>query len=125
MGRRWGVDLERMLLGMFREVLVREGIEQGGVERFSYLDRDGSVTGLRGRLVEVDIMVRSGEVTVIEVKSFPGRQDMDHLKDVMGYVERILQKRVSKFYFVAVNVDKDLRERGSLASKLSMGGIVE
>jgi len=54
MGRRWGVDLERMLLEMFREVLEREGIEQGGVERFSYLDRDGSVTRLRGRLVEVD-----------------------------------------------------------------------
>src|SRR5579875_2382429 len=70
MGRRWGADLERTLLGTFREVLEREGIEPGRVERFSYLDRDGSVTGLKGRLVQVDILVRDGEVTVIEVKSF-------------------------------------------------------
>src|SRR5579875_2400912 len=90
MGRRWGADLERTLLGTFREVLEREGIEPGRVERFSYLDRDGSVTGLKGRLVQVDILVRDGEVTVIEVKSFPERRDMDHLKDVVGYVEKIL-----------------------------------
>src|SRR5579875_1185105 len=35
MGRRWGADLERTLLGTFREVLEREGIEPGRVERFS------------------------------------------------------------------------------------------
>jgi len=41
-------------------------------------------------------------------------------------VERILQKRVSKFYFVAVNVDKDTLERaGELGFKVIYGGIVE
>ena len=126
MGRRWGADLERTLLGTFREVLEMEGIEPGRVERFSYLDRDGSVTGLKGRLVQVDILVRDGEVTVIEVKSFPERQDMDHLKDVVGYVEKIIQKRVSKVYLVAVNVDKDTLERaGELGFKVIYGSIVE
>ena len=126
MGRRWGADLERTLLGTFREVLEMEGIEPGRVERFSYLDRDGSVTGLKGRLVQVDILVRDGEVTVIEVKSFPERQDMDHLKDVVAYVEKIIQKRVSKVYLVAVNVDKDTLERaGELGFKVIYGSIVE
>src|SRR5579875_1810481 len=126
MGRRWGADLERTLLGTFREVLEREGIEPGRVERFSYLDRDGSVTGLKGRLVQVDILVRDGEVTVIEVKSFPERRDMDHLKDVVGYVEKILQKKVSKVYLVAVNVDRDTLERaGELGFKVIYGSIAE
>ncbi|PSN85359.1 hypothetical protein B9Q03_12370, partial [Candidatus Marsarchaeota G2 archaeon OSP_D] len=82
MGRRWGADLERTLLGTFKEALEKEGIEPGKVESFSYTDYDGSVTGLKGRRVQVDILVRDGKLTLIEVKAFAEREDMDHLTDV-------------------------------------------
>ncbi|PSN95262.1 hypothetical protein B9Q09_03325, partial [Candidatus Marsarchaeota G2 archaeon ECH_B_SAG-C16] len=94
MGRRWGADLERTLLGTFKEALEKEGIEPGKVESFSYTDYDGSVTGLKGRRVQVDILVRDGKLTLIEVKAFAEREDMDHLTDVVGYVQKILKKDV-------------------------------
>jgi hypothetical protein len=58
MGRRWGVDLEKTMLGTFKEVLEKEGIEIGKVESLSYTDYDGSITGLKGRRVQVDILVK-------------------------------------------------------------------
>jgi hypothetical protein len=79
MGRRWGVDLGRTLLGTFKEVLEREGIEPGRVDSFSYVDFDGSITGLKGRRVQADIIVRDGRITLIEVKSFPEVEHVDHL----------------------------------------------
>jgi hypothetical protein len=126
MGRRWGVDLERTLLGTFKEVLEREGIEPGRVDSFSYVDFDGSITGLKGRRVQADILVRDGKITLIEVKSFPDVEDVDHLKDVVGYVEKILKTNVDKVYVVAVNVDKDTLSRAEeLGFKVIYGSLVE
>jgi len=47
MGRRWGRDLERMVLELFKETLERRGIEPGKLEKFRYVDIDGSISGLR------------------------------------------------------------------------------
>ena len=51
MGRRWGEDLERMVLEIFREALEKRGIEPGKVEKLRFTDRDGSITGVRGGLL--------------------------------------------------------------------------
>ncbi|PSO06204.1 hypothetical protein B9Q04_17265 [Candidatus Marsarchaeota G2 archaeon BE_D] len=126
MGRRWGADLERTLLGTFKEALEKEGIEPGKVESFSYTDYDGSVTGLKGRRVQVDILVRDGKLTLIEVKAFAEREDMDHLTDVVGYVQKILKKDVERVYVVAVNVDREALNRAQeLGFKVIYGSLTE
>jgi|GEM_PF-980132 hypothetical protein len=111
MGRRWGTDLERMLLATFKEALEKEGIELAKVQNFTYMDLDGSITGHRGRRVQVDVLVTDGKLTVIEVKAFAEREDVDHLSDVVGYVEKILKKDVEKAYIVAVNIERDALDR--------------
>ncbi|PSN88240.1 hypothetical protein B9Q00_06355 [Candidatus Marsarchaeota G1 archaeon OSP_C] len=126
MGRRWGADLERTLLGTFKEVLEKEGIEPGKVESFSYIDFDGSITGLKGRLVQADILVKDGKLTLIEVKSFAEREDVDHLKDVVGYVEKILKRNIDQVYLITVNVDKHTLARAQeLGFKVIYGSLVE
>jgi hypothetical protein len=126
MGRRWGLDLERTLLATFKEALEREGIEPGKVEPFSYTDFDGSITGLKGRRVQADILVRDGRITLIEVKCFPEVEHVDHLKDVVGYVEKILKTNVDKVYVVAVNIDRDTLSRAEeLGFKVIYGNLVD
>ncbi|MEM0321929.1 MAG: DUF3782 domain-containing protein [Thermoprotei archaeon] len=124
MGHRWGRDLERMVLESFKEVLEREGIEPAKVEPFNYVDGDGSITGLKGRTVQVDILLRDGKLTVIEVKSFARLENVDHLYDVVGYVEKILKKKVDAVYLVAVNVDNEVLDRAKqLGFKVIYGSV--
>lgn len=126
MGRRWGADLERTLLGTYKEALEKEGIEPGKVESFSYTDYDGSVTELKGRRVQVDILVRDGKLTLIGVKAFAEREDMDHLTDVVGYVQKILKKEVERVYVAAVNVDREALNRAQeLGFKVIYGSLTE
>ena len=111
MGRRWGFDLEKTVLEIFREVLEKKGIEPGKVEKFRFRDRDGSVTGVKGRIIDVDILVRDDRVYVIEVKS---RAELAHVEILPGkarVVGKVLGKAVAKVMLIAVNVDKEAFER--------------
>jgi DNA repair exonuclease SbcCD ATPase subunit len=53
MGRRWGEDLERMVLEIFKEALEKRGIEPGKVEKMRFVDEDGKITGIRGRIIDI------------------------------------------------------------------------
>ena len=111
MGRRWGTDLERTVLELFREALERRGIEPGKVEKFRCRDEDGRLTGVRGRIVDVDVLVRDDKVYVIEVKS---RAELDHveaLPEKARVVEKVLKRKVERTYLVAVNIDREAYER--------------
>ena len=126
MGRRWGFDLERTVLEIFREVLERRGIEPGKVEKFRFRDVDGSVTGVRGRVVDVDVLVKDDRVYVIEVKS---RAEVEHVEMLPGKVrtvERVLGKPVAKALIVAVNIDREAYERArELGVEVVYGNILE
>ncbi|RLE59556.1 MAG: hypothetical protein DRN53_06980 [Thermoprotei archaeon] len=65
MGRRWGRDLETMVLEIFKETLEKRGIEPGKVEKFRYIDKDESVTGIKGRIIDVDIVVRDEKLYIV------------------------------------------------------------
>jgi hypothetical protein len=41
LGRRWGVDLEKPILKIYKDALESRGIEPGKVEKFIYTDVDG------------------------------------------------------------------------------------
>ena len=111
MGRRWGRDLEAMVLEIFREALEKRGIEPGEVEKFRYRDEDGSITGVRGRVVDVDVIVKNEKLYVIEVKSRAELEHVEALLDKAKVVEKILNRKVEKILIVAVNVDKEAYER--------------
>jgi len=64
-GRRWGRDLETMVLEIFKETLEKRGIEPGKVEKFRYIDKDESVTGIKGRIIDVDIVVRDEKLYIV------------------------------------------------------------
>jgi len=126
MGRRWGEDLERMVLEIFREALEKRGIEPGKVEKLRFTDRDGSITGVRGRIVDVDVSVRDGKLYLVEVKS---RAELDHVEalyEKVRAVEKYLAKSVSGVFLVAVNVDKEAYDRArELGIEVICGSIIE
>jgi hypothetical protein len=53
-GRRWGSDLERTVLELFRYNLKEFGVEVRDIRRFEYVDLEGRYFE-RGTRVEVDI----------------------------------------------------------------------
>jgi len=111
MGRRWGADLERMVLELLREALERRGIEPGEVKKFSFKDRDGSLTGVRGRVIDVDVLVRDERLYVMEVKSRAEVDHVEYLLDKVRIVEKVLGRKVDEFMIVAVNIDEEALER--------------
>jgi len=125
-GRRWGADLERMVLEIYREVLEKKGIEPGKVEKFKYKDRDGSLTGVKGRIIDVDVLVRDDKVYVIEVKSRAELESVEALPEKARVVERVLGRKVERIYLVAVNVDKEAFERAvELGIEVVCGHVIE
>ncbi|RLE87971.1 MAG: hypothetical protein DRJ67_03335 [Thermoprotei archaeon] len=67
--------------------------------------------GLKGSKVEVDVIIRDGEVVAIEAESYAEEEDVDALALKTRYLERILGKRVAKAYIVAVNISKEALKR--------------
>jgi len=116
--RRWGFDLERTVLEIFREALEKKGIGAGKVEKFRFKDMDDSVTGVKGRIVDVDVLVRDDRVYVIEVKSRAEIEHVEMLSDKARAVERVLGKPVVKVFIIAVNIDGEAYER---ARELGIG----
>jgi len=111
MGRRWGTDLERMVLEIFKEALEEKGITPGKVEKFRYKDVDGSITGVKGRIIDVNILVKNEKIYVIEVKSTTDIEHVELLIDKAKTIEKILKKPVQKVYIVTVNIDKEAYQR--------------
>ncbi len=126
MGRRWGSDLERMVLEIFKETLERKGIEPGEVRKFRFKDEDGSITGVKGRIVDIDVLVRDSKLYVMEVKS---RAELDHVEYLMEkarFVERIMGRKVDRAMIVAVNVDREAYERArELGIDVICGHVIE
>jgi len=126
MGRRWGEDLERMVLEIFREALEKRGIEPGKVRKLRLRDEDGSLTGVKGRVVDVDVLVEDEKVYVIEVKS---RAELEHVEALplkSQVVGKVLGKQVARTILVAVNVDREAYERaGELGIEVVCGHVIE
>ncbi len=126
MGRRWGFDLEKMLLETFKEVLERKGIEPGKVEKFRFKDVDGSYTGVRGKIIDVDVLVKDEGIYLIEVKSRAELEHVESLQDKAKVIERIFKKPVAKMLVVAVNIDREAYERAKeLNMEVIYGNILE
>jgi hypothetical protein len=125
MGRRWGEDLERMVLEIFKETLEKRGIEPGKVEKLRFTDKDGSITGIKGKIIDVDISVKDEKLYLIEVKSRAELDHVDVLYEKARAVEKYLNRNVDKMFLVAVNVDREAYERAEeLGIEVIYGNII-
>lgn len=126
MGRRWGTELERTVLEIFREVLEEKGIEPGKVSKFRLKDEDGTYTGIKGKIIEVDILVSDDKLYLIEVKSYA---ELDHIQwfyEKIKPVEKALNRKVEKTFIVAVNIDEDAYEKArELGIEVVAGNIIK
>lgn len=124
MGRR-GEDLERMVLEIFKEALEKRGIEPGKVEKLRFTDRDGSITGIKGRIIDTNILVKGNKLFLIEVKSRAELDHVDILFEKARAVEKYLNRNVDRMFLVAVNVDKEAYERaGELGIEVICDNII-
>ncbi len=125
MGRRWGRDLEKTVLAIYRDILASKGLDVEMARRFSYIDVDGRF-GLKGSIYEFDVIVDDDDgVTVIEVKSRVEREDVEWFYEKVRRVESLLG-RVKRVVVVAVNVDVEaLKRAGELGVDVVYGAIVE
>ena len=125
LGRRWGRDLERTVLELYRHALEERGVEPGKVERFVYTDVDGRFYR-RGARVEVDVYIHDERMYLVEVKSHAELDHVEWFYDKAQIVEKILERRAEKLILVAVNIDKEALERArELGIDVVYGAIIE
>ena len=110
LGRRWGRDLERAVLEIYRHALEERGIEPGKVEKFTYIDVDGRYYR-PGAKLEMDVYIHDNKTYLIEVKSHAELEDVEWLFEKARIIEKILNRRAEKVLIVAVNIDKEALER--------------
>jgi hypothetical protein len=124
MGRRWGRDFEETVLAIYRDELVRRGLDVRLVRRFSYVDVDGRF-GLKGNVYEFDVVIEGDGVTVVEVKSRATRDDVVWFYEKVRRVESLLGN-VKRLLVVAVNIDKEALERAQeLGIDTIYGAVIE
>jgi hypothetical protein len=125
LGRRWGRDLERTVLELYRQTLEEKGIEPGKVEKYVYTDLKGEYLA-RGARIEVDVYIHNEKVYLIEVKSHAEVDDVEWFYEKAQIVEKILGKAAEKLIIVAVNIDKEALERAKqLGIEAVYGALVE
>jgi hypothetical protein len=124
LGGRWGRNMEKMVLEIFKKVLEERGIEPGKVERFEYVDWDGRFYK-RGARIEIDVYVHDEKLYLIEVKSHADYDDVEYFHDVAQVVEKILNKKADKLILVATSIDENAFKRaGELGIDVIYGAII-
>jgi hypothetical protein len=125
LGRRWGRDLERTVLELYRHALEERGVEPGRVEKFVYTDVDGRFYR-RGARIEVDVYIHDGGMYLVEVKSHAELDDVEWFYEKAGIVEKILGRKAAKLIIVAVNIDKEALQRAQeLGIEAVYGAVIE
>jgi hypothetical protein len=125
LGRRWGVDLEKTVLKIYKDAFESRDIEPGKVEKFIYTDVDGKYYRPGARL-EIDVYIHDDKVYLIEVKSHAELDDVEWLFDKAAIVGKILGRKIERVMLVAVNVDKEAFERANqLGIDVIYGSIIE
>jgi hypothetical protein len=125
LGRRWGRDLERTVLEIYRDALEKRGVEPGRVEKFVYTDVDGRFMR-PGARVEVDVYIHDGGMYLLEVKSHAELEDVEWFAEKAGAVEKILGRKANRLIIVAVNIDKEALERAAqLGIDAVYGAVIE
>ncbi len=106
-GARWGIMSESAFRETLRGLLARE--LKAKVEKWTYRDDEGYVFGYPA-VVDIDIVVKNGRVTVVEVTSHARASDIAALKRKAELYERITGKRVDEVVISSPFVEESARE---------------
>lgn len=106
-GARWGVASETSFRNALKAILEESfGVK---VEHIEYRDVSGKVYG-RPEQVELDLIIRNGQVLVCEIKSSASRADI-HIfaSKVLSYEERT-NRKVDRMILISPMVRKEDQE---------------
>jgi hypothetical protein len=124
LGRIMDLDLEKLILSIYREQLKRIGIDEKKIRKFKYIDVEGRF-GKKDRIYEFDILVSDDYVDVIEVKSSVIIDDVEWFEEKVERMTTLL-KNVRRKIIVATNIDKEALELcNKIGIKVIYGVIVE
>jgi hypothetical protein len=121
LGGRWGRDLEKMVLELFKEALERRGVEAEKVEKL-VLKTDVGV-------VEIDVYIHDGRRYLIEVKAVAYGDDVEWFSQRARLAAEALAKqgkRVERLILVAVHIDKEALEKArQLGIDVIYGNVID
>jgi len=109
-GRRWGRDLEKVVLEVYRRALEERGVVPEKVERFIHIDRDGKYY-VKDSKIEFDVYIHDDKVYLIEVKSHAELEHVEWFYKRGEIYEKITGRKPSKLILVAVHIDEDAYAR--------------
>jgi len=110
LGARVGIDIERAILGIYRDIFQSMGVDISRVEKISFKDTEGKYYR-RGAKLELDIYAHNSKVFFIEVKSFVEPDDVEWFETRCEIFERILERKPDRRIIVAINVLRTALER--------------
>jgi len=109
-GRRWGRDLEKVVLEVYRRALEERGVVPEKVERFIHIDRDGKYY-VKDSKIGFDVYIHDDKVYLIEVKSHAELEHVEWFYKRGEIYEKITGRKPSKLILVAVHIDEDAYAR--------------
>jgi hypothetical protein len=109
-GRRWGKDLEKMVLELYRHVLEERGMIPEKIERFTYVDSDGRYY-VKDSKIEFDIYMHNERIYLVEIKSHADVEDVEWLYKRAEIYEKIAGRKPDKLMLVAIHIDDDAYAR--------------
>jgi len=109
-GRRWGRDLEKTVIELYKHLLVERGITPERIEKFIYRDLEGKYH-VKGSTIEFDIYIHDDKVYLIEVKSHAEIDHVEWFYKRAEIYEKITSRKPYKLVLIAVNIDEDAYTR--------------
>jgi hypothetical protein len=110
--RRYGKDLEKTILKIYKDQLIQMGINPDNAKRFRYIDKEGKY-GIKGKEYEFDIVVSDDAIDVIEVKTHASKDDVEWFNDKVERVKSEFGKPLKRKVMVAVHIDEDALDRAN------------
>jgi len=124
-GRRWGRDLELLVLNLYRDAVERFGIDIERIEKVSLRDYEGKYLQ-RGAKIELDVYMSDKVVYLIEVKSFVDEDDVEWFNTRCEIFAKEKNLKDYRKLIVAVNIFKEALERArELGIDVVYGTVVE
>jgi hypothetical protein len=110
--RRYGKDLEKTILKIYKDQLIQMGINSDNAKRFKYIDKEGKY-GIKGKEYEFDIVVSDDAIDVIEVKTHASKDNVEWFNDKVERVKSEFGKPIRRKVIVAVHIDEDALDRAN------------
>ena len=107
---RMGINMERMVLNIYKDILEQEGLRIEKVEKLRLKDVEGKYYR-KGAKLEIDIYAHNDKVYFIEVKSLVDIDDVEWFNTKCNIFEEILGRRADKRIIVCINILKDAYDR--------------